>query len=106
MLAEALSWLLLLGGSAFLLIGGIGVLRMPDFYTRLHAAGLTDTLAAGLILAGLAVQGGASLVSVKLVLIFALLLFTSPTATHALAQAAMDDGVRPVLAEETPPSRS
>lgn len=56
--ADVLSWILLLSGSAFALIGGIGVLRMPDVFTRLHAAGITDTMGAGLILAGLMFQGG------------------------------------------------
>ncbi len=52
-LIDLLSWLILLGGVAFALIGSVGLLRMPDFYTRLHAAGITDTLGAGLILLGL-----------------------------------------------------
>ena len=70
MLSEIAVWACLLAGSAFSLIGGVGLLRMPDFYTRSHAASLTDTLGATLILLGLALYSGANLVTVKLVFIF------------------------------------
>jgi multicomponent Na+:H+ antiporter subunit G len=96
-LVDALSWLLLLAGSFFVLVGGIGVLRMPDVFTRLHPAGLTDTLGATLILAGLMIQGGWTLITIKLILIFVFLLFTSPTASHALAKAALSDGIKPLV---------
>lgn len=99
---DILSWLLLLAGGCFSIIGGVGVLRMPDFYTRLHAAGITDTLGAMLILAGLMIQGGLTMITVKLVLILLFLLFTSPTASHALAKAALIDGVKPFLASSQP----
>jgi multicomponent Na+:H+ antiporter subunit G len=97
LLLDALSWLALLGGGFFVLAGGIGVYRLPDFYTRLHGAGVTDTLGAGLILLGLAFQAGLSLVAVKLGLILALMLFTGPTATHVLAKAALHGGLKPQL---------
>lgn len=97
------SWALILGGSAFALIGGLGLHRLPDFFTRLHAAGITDTLGAGLILAGLMVQGGLTLVTVKLFLILGFLLFTSPTATHALAKAALHGRLQPLLGRPRPP---
>jgi len=89
------SWALLAGGAALAIIGGIGMLRLPDFYTRMHAASVTDTPATILILAGLVLQSGLSLISAKLVVILAFLLFTSPTATHALARAALHDGLKP-----------
>lgn len=92
---DILSWVLLLGGGAFVIIGGIGLLRLPDFYTRLHAAGMTDTLGAGLIILGMMVEGGLSLVTVKLVLLGALIFLTSPTATHAIANAAFTAGLEP-----------
>jgi multicomponent Na+:H+ antiporter subunit G len=76
-------------------VGGIGFVRLPDFFTRLHAAGVTDTMGAGLILLGLMLQGGVSFVTVKLVLILVFLLFTSPTASHALAHAALVSGHKP-----------
>ena len=88
------SWLLLLGGSAFCVIGGVGLLRLPDFYSRTHAGGLTDTLGATLILAGLMLQAGPGMVAVKLVLIALVLHVTSPTGTHALVKAAWARGVR------------
>jgi multicomponent Na+:H+ antiporter subunit G len=92
---DILSWVLLLGGGAFVMIGGIGLLRLPDFYTRLHAAGMTDTLGAGLIILGMMVAGGLSLVTVKLVLLGAFIFLTSPTATHAVANAAFTAGLEP-----------
>ena len=65
LLIEVVSWVCLAGGSFFVLVGGFGVLRMPDVYTRSHAAGITDTLGAGLILLGLMAQAGLTLVTVK-----------------------------------------
>lgn len=94
------SWILMGLGAAFLLIAGIGILRMPDVFTRMHATSIGDTMGAGLILAGLALQSGFSLVSVKLGFVFVLLIMTSPTATHALAKAALTAGVKPMLAED------
>lgn len=93
---DILSWLLLMGGCFFGISGGIGLLRFPDFYTRMHAAGVTDTLCAALILLGLMLQAGWGLVLIKLFLILALLLMTSPTATHALARAALHSRLRPL----------
>jgi len=90
-----LSALLLLSGSAFVLIGGIGVLRMPNVYTRLHAASLTDTLGTLLILTGLVIQAGFTLAAVKLIAVALFLLVTGPTATYALANAALLSGNMP-----------
>lgn len=97
---DVLVWLCLLSGSVFCLIGGIGVLRMPDFYTRTHAASITDTLGATLILVGLAIHAGVGLVSVKLVMVLFLLYVTSPTATHALVKAAYSKGVAAPAVED------
>ena len=91
------SWVLLLGGGALVTIGGIGILRFPDVYTRSHAAGVTDTGGAGLILIGLMLQGGATLVTVKLILILVFIFFTSPTATFALVHAAYESDEEPIL---------
>ena len=101
LLADALSWVLLAAGGFVVVVGGIGVLRLPDLYTRLHAAGVTDTLGAFLVLSGLALQAGWSLVAVKLIMIWLLLLFTGPVSSHALARAALAGGVSPRLNEET-----
>jgi multicomponent Na+:H+ antiporter subunit G len=100
MILDALSWIFLVCGGLLGVIGGIGIHRFPDFFTRLHAAGTTDTLCAALILLGLGLQAGFTLVSFKLLLVFAFLLFTSPTASHALANAAVHGGLRPQLDEE------
>jgi multicomponent Na+:H+ antiporter subunit G len=89
----------LAGGGIFCVIGTVGLIRMPDFYTRMHAASVTDTLGAGLILAGLILQAGLTLVAAKLVIVGLLILFTSPAATHALARAAFLRGVKPLLAD-------
>jgi multicomponent Na+:H+ antiporter subunit G len=106
---EILGWVFLVAGSAFAVIGGIGVLRLPDFYTRLHAAGIIDTAGVGLIFLGLMVQSDSWLVAVKLLLILAFLFFTSPTATHALAKAAFGEGLKPWTRPDNgrePPSNS
>ncbi|MGZ8154544.1 MAG: monovalent cation/H(+) antiporter subunit G [Burkholderiales bacterium] len=97
-LVDAASWALLLAGSGFCVIGAIGLIRMPDFYTRMHAASVTDTLGAGLILLGLILQAGFTLVAAKLLILALLILFTTPTATHALARAAFLRGISPALA--------
>ena len=98
-IVHVLSWLCLLGGSFFVLAGGIGMMRLPDVYTRSHAAGMTDTLGAGLILIGLMLQGGFTLITVKLVLILVFIIFTSPTSTHALIHTAHASGIGPKLTE-------
>ena len=100
LLIDAVSWALLASGSFLVLVGALGLIRMPDFYTRMHAAGITDTLGADLILAGLMVQAGISLVTVKLLLIGAFLFFTSPTSTHAIANAALTAGLKPRVTED------
>lgn len=94
-----MSWLdvasgaLLAAGGFFCIVGAVGLLRMPDFFTRTHAASLVETLGAGLILAGLALQAGFTLALLKLVILGLMILFASPTATHALAKAARERGV-------------
>ena len=99
---DILSWICLIGGSFFVLVGGIGVLRMPDVYTRSHAAGITDTLGALLILLGLMFQAGLTLVTVKLIMILVFLLFTSPAASHALNHTAWSNGLKPKMEDEPP----
>jgi len=94
-LLQVLSAILLIAGSLLGLVGAIGVLRFPDFYTRLHAAGITDTLCTALFLGGLMIQFGMTLASMKLLLIFVFMLFTCPTATHALSKAARHGGLEP-----------
>lgn len=95
-LADAISWACIVAGGLFCVIGAVGMVRMPSFFTRMHAASLIDTLGAGFILLGLMIQAGFTLVTVKLAMIGLLLLFASPTATHALAKAALARGVDPL----------
>ncbi len=97
MLIDVLSWICLAGGGLFCMVGAAGMLRMPDFYTRMHAASVIETLGVGLLLAGLMLQAGLTLVTVKLLVIGLLVMFASPTASHALARAAMVRGVEPLL---------
>ena len=101
---DILSWIAIVAGVVLLLAGGIGLLRFPEFYTRCHAAGITDTGATLLILVGLMLEAGLTLVTVKLLLILMFLFFTSPVATHALAHAAYTGGVPPKVADDAPPS--
>ncbi|MFT5448965.1 MAG: multicomponent Na+:H+ antiporter subunit G [Gammaproteobacteria bacterium] len=95
LLLDILSWALLLAGGFFVVVGSLGLVRMPDFFTRVHAASITDTLGAGLIVAGLLLQSPHWLGSVKLMLIMVFLVLTGPAATHALAKAALHAGLRP-----------
>jgi multicomponent Na+:H+ antiporter subunit G len=99
------SWILIVCGSLFCVIGALGLLRMPDFFTRMQAASLIDTIGAGLLLIGMMLQAGLSLVTVKLLFIGMLLFFTSPTATHALARAARARGLEPLLADPAQPRK-
>ncbi len=94
-IADIVSAVLILAGAGFFLTGAIGYLRMPDLFTRLHAASLADTTGMALILAGLAVHAGFGLVAVKLVFLILFLLFMGPAATHALAAAALTSGLKP-----------
>ena len=98
LIAELLTWGCLLAGGLFCVVGGIGLIRMPDFYTRMHAASVTETLGAGLILLGLMIEAGLTLVAAKLLMIGLLIYFTSPAATHALAKTALFRGLQPLLA--------
>ena len=109
LLADVISWAFILAGGALALIGGLGLLRLPDVFARMHGAGMIDTLGLALILAGLMFQAGFSLITVKLLLIIGFVLYTSPTTTHALARACLNGGIEPRAAHKDsngePPSR-
>ena len=90
-----LGQLCLLAGAFLILTGGIGVIRFPDFFTRMHAAGVTDTLAATLIILGLMITAGWGIPLIKLLLIFLFIMITSPTASHALAKSALHGRMKP-----------
>jgi multicomponent Na+:H+ antiporter subunit G len=96
--ADVITWICILAGGFCGLVSGIGMVRgLPDLFSRMHAAGISDTLAAGLILIGLTFQAGFTIVTIKLLMILVLILFTSPTSTHALAKAALHGGLKPVV---------
>jgi len=94
---DFLSGFFIVAGAFFCLLGGIGLIRMPDFYTRMHAASVTETLGVGLMLLGLILKAGLTLVAVKLLMMGLLIFFASPTASHALAHAALLSGLVPKL---------
>lgn len=92
---EILSWILIVSGSVFSIIGAVGTLRFPDFWSRLHAASITDSAGMILLVAGMCLQAGPTLITVKLLVIGAFLFITGPTSTHAIANAALVTGLRP-----------
>ena len=101
LIINLVSSLLMLSGLTFFLAAAVGVVRFPDFYTRMHAAGKGDTLSTVLILLGIAVytlgdfSGENLLIAIKIMAIGLLIMLTSPTSTHALMQAGYDDGIKP-----------
>jgi multicomponent Na+:H+ antiporter subunit G len=97
---DAATWILVLLGSFFTLVGALGLIRMPEVFTRMHAASLTDTLGAGFLLLAMMLQAGLSLVTLKLLSLLVLFFFVSPVVTHALAQACLHEGIKPLLAED------
>ena len=92
---DLLSWAALLGGGFFYVVGAIGLNRMPDIFTRLHAVSVSETLGVGLMMLGMMLQAGFTLVAVKLVIIVVIMWATGAVATHALARAALHDGEKP-----------
>ena len=98
LLRDIICWVLVLGGCFFTVVGAFGLVRLPDVYTRVHSAGLVDTTGAGLLLIGLTLYGGLTIVSIKLVLILVFIFFTSPTSTNAFANSVYSAGIKPLLA--------
>ncbi len=92
---EIISWALMLAGSFFVIVGAVGALRFPDFWARMHAVSITDSAGVLLLFAGMCMQTGFTLVTVKLIIIGVFLFITGPTATHAIANAALVSGLRP-----------
>jgi len=99
-LINIISGLFIITGSAVIIIGLLGVFRMPDFFTRLHAASIIDTMGTMLIVVGLMLYSGMNLVSLKLLLIMIFILITTPAAAHALAKSALHGNLKPVLHED------
>lgn len=97
---DALSWVLFLIGGAGVVVGAVGLVRFPDFYTRLHAAGITDTGGAELMILAMIAQAPSWLVAAKLVFVGLFIFFTSPVSTHAVGHAAWIGGVKPMVGRE------
>ena len=95
MFIEGLSWVFIVSGSFFAIVGAFGSLRFPDFWSRLHAASISESAGVILLLVGMALQAGLTLITVKLLIIGIFLFITGPTATHAVANAAYVTGLRP-----------
>jgi multicomponent Na+:H+ antiporter subunit G len=100
LLVEIASWALILLGSFFTVAGALGLLRMPDVFTRMHAVSVIDSAGIGFLLVGMMLQAGLSLVTLKLLFLLALVFFTWPVVTHALGRACLHEGVEPQLAED------
>ena len=98
-LIDILSWVALVGGGFFYVVGAIGLNRMPDIFSRMHAVSVSETLGAGLLTLGMLMQAGFTLVAVKLIMIIVVMMWTGAVATHALARAALHDGEKPLLAD-------
>ncbi len=96
---EIASWAFILAGSFFSIVGAVGIVRFPDFWSRLHAASISESAGMILLIVGMCLQAGFTLVTVKLLIIGIFLFITGPTATHAVANAALTTGLRPKEAE-------
>lgn len=92
---DIISTVLMVGGAFFMLTGALGLLRLPDFYTRLHATGKCDTLGEVLIIVGCMVYQGWSFITIKLFFLMLFIFIANPVATHAIMKAAYVTGVKP-----------
>ena len=106
LLIDILSWAMILAGSFFVIIGAVGILRFPDFWSRLHAASVTESAGMILLLIGMALQTGWTLIAFKLGVIGIFMLITGPTSTHAVANAALVSGLRPPKLLQTSPQKA
>lgn len=97
LVTDIFTLLFLIAGLIIILIGGIGIIRLPDFYSRTHAVSLVDTLGILLIITGLIINQGFSLNSLKLILIYIFIAIANPVASHAISKAALDFGIKPLL---------
>ncbi len=83
------SWVFIVAGLFFMIVGTVGLIRMPDVMTRIHPAGMTDTMGAGFLILGMCLQTTDWMVLVRLLFVYGFLIFTSPIASHALARAVL-----------------
>jgi len=97
--------ILIVAGVFFLTVSVLGLLRLPDFYARTHAVGKSETLGTILVLSGLAVYNGWELSTAKILFILLFALIANPTATHAIARAALRTGLQPWTRQKTEPKK-
>jgi multicomponent Na+:H+ antiporter subunit G len=97
---DIIGYLFIVAGVFFMVTGSLGVLRMPEFFTRLHPAGIVDSFGAPLVLIGVVIQNGMTIFSGKIILLILFIFITSPTATHALAKAALFSGLKPLIKDK------
>lgn len=90
-----IGWIFIFLGAFLILSGSLGILRFPDLFSRLHPAGITDSMGAPLVLLGLICHEGFTIISLKIAVLIILILVTSPTACHALAKAAYHEKDKP-----------
>lgn len=100
LVVDIIAWVLIIFGGIFAIIGALGALRFPDFWSRLHAASVTDSGGVILLLIGMGMHSGWNLITFKLFLIGAFLFITGPTSTHATANAALVSGLKPLGRDE------
>ena len=100
LIVDMLVWILVISGSAFVVIGAIGTLRFPDFWSRLHAASVSESAGMILLISGMCLHSGLTLITVKLLIIGGFVFITGPTSTHAVANAALTSGEAPESDEE------
>ena len=103
LVVEIASWILIVLGSFFTVVGALGLVRMPEVFSRMHAASVMDTLGVGFLILGMMLQAGLGLVTLKLLFILGLFFFTVPVVMHALARACLHEGIEPLLAEDRRP---
>lgn len=96
MAVNLISLTLMVAGAFFMLSGALGILRMPDFFTRIHPASVIDSFGAPLVLLGAAIHFGFSFIAGKIILLMLLLIITNPTATHVLSQSAIIGKLKPL----------
>ena len=96
---DVLGWAALVTGGFFCVVGALGLNRMPDVFTRMHATSVSDTLGVGFLTIGMLTQTDDWTVAIRLVIIVLVLYVTGAVASHALARAALHDGAKPVLAD-------
>jgi len=90
MIISTLILILLAGGAFFFLVGTVGLIRLPDAFTRMHATTKCDTLGAGMILVALMFHQGLDMISLKLLVVLIFIWLTNPTAAHIIAKAAFN----------------